>query len=351
MKTALLCSAGLGTQGGGVGVVAELIQRALQQRYVVTHLEYTPDQSWRSRLTFALALAREQMRGHAMQVFSHVDLMRSLPLTPRANLVGGRAANDVVFVHGIEVWKTLDSARYAALKNARVVTNSNFTNVKLQQFHPEITHAKVAHLGVDFGASFDQAQIGQNKAQVPTVVIVGRMSSSERYKGHDQLIDAWPEVVSHFPNAQLLCIGGGDDVARLSEKAQHLALDTHIRFIQGLGNAARDQLVQSAHLSAFPSTGEGFGLAAIEAAGFGLPVLAIDGTVVQEIFGATNGAIYCKTQSAPDLTSAICAAFQTPEQTLAAGICAAQFVRANYTSEQFIARFWQALDAPDLRRQ
>ena len=348
MKKALLCSAGLGTKGGGVGVVAELIQRALQQRFAVTHLEYTPNQTWRSRLQFAASLAREQFHGHALQVFTHIDLMRSLPWTPRVKLAGGRAANDVVFVHGIEVWRTLDSARIKALKSARVLTNSHFTNIKMQQFHPQITHARVAHLGVDFGAQVEHAQIIANKA-APTVVIVGRMSSSERYKGHDQLIDAWPEVIRHFPNAQLLCIGGGDDVARLAAKAQQLALDQHVRFVQGLDDGARDQAVQSAHLSAFPSTGEGFGLAAIEAAGLGVPVLAIEDTVVQEIFGINNGAMYCKTQNAPDLSAAICAAFQAPEQTLAAGLSASQFVRAHYTSEQFIARFWQALDAPDLR--
>lgn len=349
MNTALLCSAGLGTKGGGVGVVAELIHRALQQRYLVTHLEYTPDQTWRSRLRFAVSLAREQMMGHALQVFSHIDLMRSLPMTPRAKLASGRAANDVLFVHGIEVWKALDSARITALKTARVLSNSNFTNLKMQQFHPQITHARVAHLGVDFSAQLEPAQISARKAQVPTVVIVGRMSSGERYKGHEQLLDAWPDVVRYFPNAELLCIGGGDDVQHLAAKAQQLALGNQVRFFQGLDNNARDQVVQSAHLSAFPSTGEGFGLAAIEAAGLGLPVLSIEDTVVQEIFGVGNGAFYCQSQNAAQLSAAICAAFQQLEQTLAAGVRASEFVRANYTSEQFIARFWQALDAPDLR--
>ncbi len=334
-----------------MGVVAELIQRALQQRFIVTHLEYTPDQSLRSRLQFAVGLAREQMRGHSLQVFSHLDLMRSLRFTPRANLGGGRAANDVVFVHGIEVWRPLDSARIKALKNARVLSNSNFTNRKMQEFHPQITHARVAHLGVDFGVEVEPAQIAANKVQVPTLVIVGRMSASERYKGHDQLIDAWPEVLRNFANAELICIGGGDDVPRLAAKAQQLALGIQVRFVQGLDNAARDQLVQSAHLSAFPSTGEGFGLAAIEAAGLGLPVLAIADTVVQEIFGVGNGAIYVNAQSAAALSAAICAAFQAPEQTIATGIRAAKFVRANYSAEQFITRFWQALDAPDLRLQ
>ena len=333
-----------------MGVVAELIQRALQQRFIVTHVEYTANQTLRSRLAFAVQIAREQMRGHCLQVFSHIDLMRSLPMTPRAHLGGDRAMNDVLFVHGIEVWKSLDSARVKALKTARVLTNSNFTNLKMQAFHPQITHARVAHLGVEFGVEVDPAQMRANKARVPTVVIVGRMSASERYKGHDQLIDAWPQVLRNFANAELICIGGGDDVARLTTKAQQLALGAHVRFIQGLDNTARNQLVQSAHLSAFPSTGEGFGLAAIEAAGLGLPVLAIAGTVVQEIFGVGNGAIYVHSQSAAALSAAICAAFQAPEQTIATGIRAAKFVRANYSAEQFITRFWQALDAPDLRR-
>ena len=80
----------------------------------------------------------------------------------------------MVFVHGIEVWKPLDSARIKALKSARVLSNSKFTNRKMQQFHPQITHARVVHLGVDFGAEVDSSKMGANKVPVPTLVIQQR---------------------------------------------------------------------------------------------------------------------------------------------------------------------------------
>jgi phosphatidyl-myo-inositol dimannoside synthase len=339
----------LGTKGGGVGVVAELLQRALAQRYCVKHLEYRADNTWRSRAAFALALAAEQMRGHALQVYSHIDLARSLTLTPRPNLVHGRATNDVVFVHGIEVWRPLNALRRAALKNARLLANSNFTQQKMRLFHPSIQHIRTAHLGVDFAPMPGLDAIRSSQAVAPTAVIVGRMSVSERYKGHDQLIEAWPSVLQVFPNAQLICIGGGDDVQRLSAKCLTLQLEGQVRFAQGLDNAARDRLVRTAHLSAFPSTGEGFGLAAIEAASLGLPVLAIADTVLQEIFALGNGAIYAKTQSAEALSAEIIRVFQAPEAHVQTGLKAAQYVRANYCAEHFIQRFWQALDAPDLR--
>ncbi len=67
MKTAHLCSASLGTKGGGVDVGAELIQRALQQRFSVTHLEYRVNQSWRSRIKFAAGLAAAMIQPNSLE--------------------------------------------------------------------------------------------------------------------------------------------------------------------------------------------------------------------------------------------------------------------------------------------
>ena len=44
-------------------------------------------------------------------------------------------------------------------------------------------------------------------------LIVARMSSSERYKGHDALLDVWPRVIAHHPDAVLAIAGDGDDRA------------------------------------------------------------------------------------------------------------------------------------------
>ena len=50
-------------------------------------------------------------------------------------------------------------------------------------------------------------------------LIVGRMNSRERYKGHDMLIEVWPIVRRSVPDARLVIAGDGDDVERLRAKA------------------------------------------------------------------------------------------------------------------------------------
>jgi phosphatidyl-myo-inositol dimannoside synthase len=339
--TALLCSSGLGTRGGGVGVVAQFLQQALAQRYRVVHLEYQANQGLGARLQFAARLAREQWRGHALQLYSHIDLMRSLPFTPRPKPKSHQAARDVLFLHGIEVWRALDKARLSALQNATLLTNSDFTAAKARSLHPSMARSTTVHLAAEFAPAPTPTQIVAAKAVVPTVVIVGRMSSTERYKGHDQLIAAWPQVLQALPVAELVCIGSGDDVTRLQAQAA-----SGVRFVQGLSDAARDQLLQSAQLFAFPSTGEGFGLAAIEAASMGLPVLGIAGTVLAEILPTHQGGMFVAEQSSELLAQAIISALQQPELLLQQGQRAMQHVRANYAPADFFARFWRALDTP-----
>ena len=51
-------------------------------------------------------------------------------------------------------------------------------------------------------------------------LIVGRLSSEDRYKGHDLLIDVWPDVAKGRPDARLVVAGTGDDAARLRARAE-----------------------------------------------------------------------------------------------------------------------------------
>lgn len=44
------------------------------------------------------------------------------------------------------------------------------------------------------------------------------MASFERLKGHDPVLDAWPEVRKSIPVANLLIVGSGDDQARLRRR-------------------------------------------------------------------------------------------------------------------------------------
>ena len=52
----------------------------------------------------------------------------------------------------------------------------------------------------------------------PVALIVGRMSSRERYKGHDAVLDAWPLIRTAVPDAKLVIVGTGDDERRLRRR-------------------------------------------------------------------------------------------------------------------------------------
>jgi phosphatidylinositol alpha-1,6-mannosyltransferase len=105
------------------------------------------------------------------------------------------------------------------------------------------------------------------------VVIVGRMATSDRYKGHDQLIDAWPLVVARIPQATLVCVGEGDDVPRLRQKANDSGVGSSIHFTGFVDEATRAAIYQRAKLLAMPSRREGFGLVYVEAMAAGVPCI------------------------------------------------------------------------------
>ena len=105
------------------------------------------------------------------------------------------------------------------------------------------------------------------------VVIVGRMASTERYKGHDQLVLAWPRVLAEVPDASLVMIGRGDDVERLRTKAAALGLGRTVHFPGFLPDVAVRAVMRNASLFAMPSRGEGFGLVYLQAMRAGIPCI------------------------------------------------------------------------------
>ena len=106
-------------------------------------------------------------------------------------------------------------------------------------------------------------------------LIVGRMAAEERYKGHDALIDAWPRVQAAVPGARLIVVGDGDDRARLEARVVAAGLGSAIQFLGHVPDAQLRGLYQACALFVMPSSGEGFGLAYLEAMREGKPCLAL----------------------------------------------------------------------------
>lgn len=132
------------------------------------------------------------------------------------------------------------------------------------------------------------------RAEFPTIVTIARLE--QRYKGHDVLLRALPLVRSRVPDARLVVIGNGPMQPVYESLARSLGLDGSVEFAGALDDAARDRVLDRAHVFAMTSRlpldggGEGFGIVYLEAAVHGLPAVAgnVAGAVDAVVHGETG---------------------------------------------------------------
>ena len=254
--------------GDGVAHVARLLHRALsdlcgEPPYAVDvnpaaahHVTLLERASFAGRLLAAQAAGRVDW-----VVFSHLALARAQRAIPHAF-----RRPSAVFLHGVEAWDPeLGRDRLAALRGAAVLlSNSHYTAERVGRTFPELAPIvpcqlallppEVSH-GVASGDAALLEQVGPRSA-----IIVGRMSAGERYKGHDELLEAWPAVRAQVPDAQLVMVGDGDDAGRLRAKARALGLGECVLFTGRVSDATLGGLYERTALFAMPSRGEGFGV-------------------------------------------------------------------------------------------
>jgi len=326
----VLVTSGFGPRLGGVGVVSSGVVDALASQAAITVWRHRPD--WppaiRSLALIARALTGLFRRADFL-VFTHVDLARLAVALPFL-----RDVPYAVLVYGVEVWRPLDRWRRAALERAAViVTISDHTAARAREFNPWLPAMRVVWLGAP------ERPLPARRQTTATVVMLGRMASSERYKGHDSMIDAWPSVVATVPDAQLVVVGDGDDRPRLAERAARFP---SISFTGFLNDAAREDLLHSATVLVSISTGEGFGLAAVEAAACGLPVIALKGTVSEELF-PDGGHVFLESAEPRQLAEAVIALLSDRARATAIGEAGARRVRETFTIRHFSERLRDAI--------
>jgi phosphatidylinositol alpha-1,6-mannosyltransferase len=194
----------------------------------------------------------------------------------------------LVPLYGIEVWRPLGWDRRRALARAAVVfAISAHTLERARPFVPGLNGAPILPLALEERrpeGAIDASLLGRLGRGF--VLIVGRMDPRERYKGHDQLLEA----LTAIPEARLVVAGDGDDRGRLEAKAAGLGMPDRVVFTGFTSEATLMELYRRCAAFAMPSQGEGFGLVYLEAMRAAKPVLAARGSAAEEIVvdGATG---------------------------------------------------------------
>ncbi|MDX1997433.1 MAG: glycosyltransferase [Thermoanaerobaculia bacterium] len=343
-----LVSAGLQETGGGAAALGRMLARAMARwaeqhghGFEIFHLgsaEGVPElpavpirHFGGSPARLALALTKAQAtRPNLRLVFDHPGPARVQGWLPQ-----WQRRPYLVWLLGVEVWKPLHGDRFRALERAQArLAISEATAWCAAKANPLLPGLAVVWLGLGEPSTSSIPSTPSTKS----ILTVGRLDPTERYKGHDELLEAFPAVLARVPHARLVVVGGGADRGRLEDKARALGLADHVTFTGYLPAAELPKLYAQSTGFALPSRGEGFGLVYLEAMAAGKPVLALTGTAAQEIVldGETGWLVPPKDPAA--LTAALIAMLADPEEARRRGEAGRRRYEALFTFEAFEGR-------------
>jgi phosphatidylinositol alpha-1,6-mannosyltransferase len=265
--------------GGGIARVARLMARVLAGEAADDRLQLRTiglyDETAISDLGVELVAARGS-RLHFTAAVHWAALRSSHCLSD--SLAMARAHNHLpllrrpllAWIHGIEVWEGTRADRVATAQRADVlVANSAYTRERAERAHGGFAAAQVCWLGTES----DEPPDAQRLAGPPLVLVLGRLEPG-RDKGHQALIDAWPTVVGAVPDARLLIVGTGPDLARIRGLATQSPAAARIEVGGFVPDSEMTDVWARTTVFAMPSRGEGFGLVYVEAMRQGIPVIA-----------------------------------------------------------------------------
>lgn len=129
----------------------------------------------------------------------------------------------------------------------------------------------VIHNGVDLDRY--RPDPGAARFESPTFAYVGRL---KRYKGLETVLEAVARLVAEGESVYLFIAGRGDHEGALKERARRLGLSTVVQFCGFVSEDEKLRLLRRVWAMLNPSPKEGWGIANIEAAACGTPVLASD---------------------------------------------------------------------------
>ncbi len=192
-----------------------------------------------------------------------------------------------------------------------VVANSNFTKNLAIELGIEEKRIKVINPGVD-----PAMEIPKNDLKKAEEIFKGKknrlitVSRFDKRKNHEKVIMAIRNLKEIYPDIIYICIGYGDEEDNLKKLVVELKLENHVVFLKDIPNDLKNALVAKSNIFVMPSiihknSVEGFGIAFIEAAQYGIPSIGgKDGGADDAIIHEKTGLI-CDGNNLDDIYSSI----------------------------------------------
>jgi phosphatidylinositol alpha-1,6-mannosyltransferase len=311
-----------------VSLVTVMPRQAPDRAQLPERIEQTPAQP--GRVGYSAKVLREALLRHVDVVFCGHLLMAPLA----AIITRLKRAKFIVQAHGIEVWTRPSPAHRAAVEAADLILcvsrHTRAAVLSWAAIAPErvlVLPDTVRDVFTPGDGSSWRAALGLEDKHV--LLTVGRFDSRERYKGHDRVIAAIPELVGKGYDIHYVIVGEGDDRGRLEALAGQAKVNERVHFMGSVELHCLIECYRMADLFVMPSTGEGFGVVFLEAMACGTPALGLNVAGAKD---ALDDGELGETASEAELASTIARLLDKPKsnpEMLAAAVCA-QFGRQTF---------------------
>lgn len=229
------------------------------------------------RVAYSVAALREAFRVRPDVVFcGHIYMAPLAWLT--AKFARAKLSTQT---HGIEAWpRPSRMVRGACEQSAMILSVSRYTRARVLDWAaiPPERAIVIPNTVSDCFTPGDGAALRHewNLEGKKVLLTVGRMSASERYKGQDRVIEALPSLAAAGHDVVYVIAGEGDDRPRLERLAHKVGVSGSVLFVGALSREKLIEAYRMADLFVMPSTGEGFGIAFLEAMACGTPALGLN---------------------------------------------------------------------------
>lgn len=134
-------------------------------------------------------------------------------------------------------------------------------------------------------------------------VVIGTIGELHKNKGQTYLLESFASINQEFPHTHLLIIGGGEEEAKLKNKAETLGISDKVIFTGFVPEGA--QYIRAIDMFVLPSITEAFGYVLLEAGVAGLPSIATRVGGIPEIIENNTHGLLVSPRDVKELTLAM----------------------------------------------
>jgi len=219
-------------------------------------------------------------------------------------------------IHGKEINHPKESSINTRLikvlnDTEKVIANSEYTKNLAIDKGVDKNKVVVINPGVDPAEELNKKSLEKVerllKIKTPRLITVSRF---DKRKNHEKVIMALRNLKQQYPDIIYICVGYGDEENNLKKLVQELDLSSQVMFFKDISDDLKNSLLAKSDIFVMPSiihktSVEGFGIAYVEAAQYGVPSLGGEDGGASDAIDHNKTGLICDGNNLDDIYSSL----------------------------------------------